>query len=509
MSGRAAAADRRIGGPRMGAGAVLLVALVVLCGGGAVSAQRAELATAPVEVDHWAYAALDRLAAAGLLEEEWAPGRRPQPAGVMMEALREASRRAKKRSSPLDAFAAASVDRFGGEFPQLGADGGAGRSSAAARRSVMAGAVAGGPGLPERSWVLGYDLSASVDRHLAIRYGSAVSFGPDADASPGPSSIAVVGRLGGWWVSAGRQRVGFGPGTGGLVLNDAASFDGVLAGTGEPLRLGGPGRWLGPVHVRALASRIPADTVGAAAWFGAMRVTLEPHPRIRVGLNRTLVVARRVGDHSPTFADLLRIAVGKHTQPNFEDQRASIDATVLLGTGEWRMASYLEWGIEDTAGAHFEDPALTVGAFVPHLPGLSRLSARYEYTAFGEAARVCGFCDAQRRNWYRHSGVRPAYVAGGGRLIGHPLGGYGHEHRVEAAAWLGGARARIEALYAARAREPGNLLYAERPGRSRAAALRTVYRLGRSLTLDGGVWRETGEAGWTDASARVAARVLF
>lgn len=464
-----------------------------------------EVATAPVALEHWGYDALDRLAAAGLSTEGWAAGHRPQSAGAMLAALRAAAKRAAGRSSPLAGFARSSAERFAGEYPHAGG----GRPGATSRRQIVVRAGGLGDAGDREAASVGVDLSASYGRHVALSYGSTMNVSADAAPSVGRPSVTLVGKLGSWWVSAGRQRMAFGPGTDGLVLSGSAAFDGVMFGTDGAVRLGGIGRWLGPLRATAMVSRLPADTLGAAAWFGAMRLTLAPHPRIRIGLNRTTVIGTEVRGSELTLRDVLSIAAGKHTDPNFEDQRASLDLAVLLGNHSWRLAPYVEWGIEDSAGAHLEDPALSAGAYLPYLPGVPALSLRYEYTAFGESARLCWFCSARTTDWYRHGTVRSAYVGENGRLIGHRLGGYGHEHRLEADAWLHAHTARIRAVLIRRHREPRNLLYPNRPGDSHGAGVRASFRVTPALTLDADLRYERGEAGWDERAAWLGARYIF
>lgn len=463
-------------------------------------------ATPPLPPAHWAYIALDRLAGAGLLDDAWAVGNRPQSAGVALAAFRTAVVRAALEGSPLAGFARSAARRFAREHPQSHRSATTGAYLAVREARLRAGKTTGAPARRGRL-EFGVDVTAALGRHFVVSYGPAVSMSASATTVEQPR-LAVVGKVGSWWASAGRQRLSFGPATGGLILNDASAFDGLLFGSDGAVRLGGIGHWLGPVHVTALISRIAPDTLGEAAWFGAARVTFAPHPRVHIGLNRTAVVPAGGGD-GVGLGSLLLVAVGKHTRPNKEDQRASVDLSVALGGPSWRVVPYLEWGFEDTAGAYMEDPGLTVGAYMPFLPGVPTLSLRYEYTGFGESARLCWFCSARITKWYRHGTVRSAYIGEDGLLIGHPLGGYGYEHRIDAVAWLVGADARVRATLVRRHREPLNLLYATRPGDSHALGAGGSYRVGPALTFDANLWWEQGEAGWHNGAASIGGHLLF
>lgn len=466
---------------------------------------QAPTATPPVPPGHWAYVALDRMAAAGLTNDAWAVGHRPQSAGVVRAAFWAAVVRAMLEDSPLVDFARSSARLFAREYPEAERARG---NHVAVREVWLRAAAATGPAALSDAVELGADVTASFGAHVVVSYAPAVHMRADGSTTLEQPRVALVGKLGSWWASVGRHQLSFGPATGGLILNGASSFDGVLLGTDGAVRVGSIGRWLGPVHAIALVSRLPSDTLGAATWFGAARVTLSPHPRVQIGLNRTAVVAADERSGAGLGA-LLLVAVGKHTRPNVEDQRASVDLHVTLGSGSWRIVPYFEWGFEDTAGAYVEDPGLTVGAYLPSLPGVPALSLWYEYTAFGESARLCWFCTARTTGWYRHGSVRTAYIGEDGLLIGHPLGGYGHEHRVDATGWLRGARVRLRGTLVRRQREPLNLLYESRPGASHGIAVGSSYRASSTLTVDANLWWEWGEAGWHDGAASVGAHLLF
>lgn len=480
--------------------ALLAVMLAAAGAGGQTSA-----ATPPVPPGHWAYGALDRMAAAGLIDDEWAVGHRPQSAGVMMAALRAAQVSAVADASPLADFVRSSVRHFAREFPA--SHDGRGGSHVSMREATFRTSGRTGDASGFGTIEIGAELTAAIGRHFILSYAPTLNVSSDATTVE-HSRVTMVGKLGSWWATAGRQRFSFGPASGGLILNGVSSFDGVMLGNDDAVRLGGIGRWLGPLHVTAVLSRLPADTLGAAAWFGAARVSLSPHPRVRIGLTRTAVVA---GDEDGDLGlgTLLMVAAGKHTGQNVEDQRASMDLSVALGGRAWRIVPYFEWGFEDTAGAYVEDPGLTAGAYVPFVPGLADLSLRYEYTAFGKAAHMCWFCNARTTKWYRHGSVRSAYVGQDGLLIGHPLGGYGYQHRMDAIGWLIGGQARVQVTLVRRNREPLNLLYESQPGDSRAIGARGSYYVTSDLTLDAILWWESGDAGWRERAASLGAQLRF
>ena len=156
------------------------------------------------------------------------------------------------------------------------------------------------------------------------------------------------------------------------------------------------------------------------------------------------------------------------------------------------LLAYAELGLED-ADRSWGDPALLAGVlWAP--PSPVPLALRYEYVAFGRSARVCGWCDTLPAYWYQHvrfqSGWRVA-----DQLLGHPLGGYGHQHTLAGTAWSRDGRLRAALQGASIRRERWNLLETARPGsawRVDAAA----WRPGRHAELSV-AWRSEFGEGWS------------
>nr|PZN89129.1 MAG: hypothetical protein DIU52_14950 [bacterium] len=482
---------------------LLLLALVP----SAVAAQP-QPGTTPVAPAHWAYEALDRLADAGLLHGEWAVGARPASENALAEAMRAAADVARAAGSRLAPFAAAAAERLAEELRAPASAGGC--SPAAGARSYRAGlgALHAEGGFDEaRAVLLHGRASIGVGCRFALFY--------EGEARSGSSGIALrhegiglAGRAAALLFYAGRERFRLGAGAGGsILLSDAVPLDGLVLGLESPVRLPGFLSRAGPVHAMLVASRIGGDTLGPEVGFVALRLTAAPHPRLQLGVNRSILFQTERDGQRPGLDDVLFMAIGKHTR--FDDQRASFEARLRLDAAGWPVVAYLEWGLEDSAGAD-EDPALLFGVSLPVMPGLPALALRYEYTAFGEDTRlICPFCGGgYPRSWYRHAGPpRVAYADAAGTPLGHPLGGYGHEHRVEARAWPADARWRLRAAFAAIEREPGNLLYERKPGAGWSAAFGAAYRLGARVELEAAGQVERGRTGWREhrASVRLAA----
>lgn len=503
-------------GRRRGIPAPFLLGLVgcLLLVGRPVQAQHAGAgeAIAPLYSDHWAYAALERLAAAGWIEPGRIDGARPLPVGVVADALEEAAARAsdggRRDRDPISGdgdgdggepaglarFARMAWERFRREFPTNAPVAGSIRIGYEERSSR------------DREWrgrVFEPTLVWSPAPWLGLSYAPEFHYGGFAGSeATGNGRLGHLNAATRWnrvWLFAGRGSLSFGTGaSGGVTLSDAAIFDGVGIGLVEPLDVSVLGRVNGLVYV----SRIGADEFGDASIFGAMRVSLTPAPWIQLHLNRTLLVARKNRGEVLGPEDVLFLLVGKHTL--FEDQRASIGVRLRTNIAGWAVQPYLEWGFEDTAGID-EDPGVVVGLFAPAIPLLPEVSLRYEYTAFGEDAQLFG--DFERRNWYRHStGIRAQYVDIAGTPIGHPLGGYGYEHRVETGVWLDDARVRLDLAAFQRDRKPRNLLYDRRPGKSVGGTVDFVFMPVSGAEVVTTLRAEHGAAGWSTRQLGVALR---
>lgn len=499
-----------------------LLALAVVASPTAVPAQSPP-ASSPLHAGHWAYDALDRLSAGGVLDTLWLPGTRPRSQTAVAAALLAANRRAGSDSivSPLAAFAESALARFAAEYPRVVAV--ADRTDDVYRPDSIRGfalrdgavatdvRAAGGGFDSGRALGIRPRLAAAATRHLAVFYEPELRVGSGDAASPTLTTArgGLTGKIGPVWLHAGRERLGFGPGAGGgIVLDDGASWDGVMAGLDQSVRLPLVSRYLGPVHALGLLSRIGPDSIGGRAWFGAMRFVAAPTSWIQIGVSRSLLVATEVrGGERIGLRDWLYALGGKHTP--FEDQLLAVDVRGEFGIGGTPLAAYLEWGMEDTAGGWVEDPGLLLGLFAPVLPGLPAASLRYEYAAFGDDAHICGFCGRQSRHWYRHGpDPRPLYATADGVPLAHPLGGYGHEHRLGMRVWARGGRLRGRATLLAREREPANILYDRWPGGSIGGVLGAAYRIVPAIEVAGSLRLETGD-GWTRRAGSVGAHAFF
>ncbi len=238
------------------------------------------------------------------------------------------------------------------------------------------------------------------------------------------------------------------------------------------------------------------------SWFLALRTSISPHPRIRVGLNRAAVFG---GTHGlvpeTTFEGVVKTVVGIDTtakgQGSFEDQVASLDVWFAPMLGPLPLVLYGEWGVGDLAAQKTEMPAIVGGLQVPGFPGARWLSLGVESASFRTS-------DGMRRPWYDHR-VFGTWTDDG-ILRAHALGGAGSELRVYAGADLVEARLRFETNGFTRKRKTGNLFAPEREGSSKGAEWTLRWRVARSIDLEASGIVESG-SGWTESGVFFGTRL--
>ena len=310
-------------------------------------------------------------------------------------------------------------------------------------------------------------------------------------AAPGPVQL---------WLG----RRGLSPGAtmrGGLVLGDAARFDGIGIETSRPFRLPSFLRALGDVRASQTIARIDRSGDVVRPWFLATRISFAPSPGLAIGLNRAAifggednvgVTARRVLLMLLGFSDV----AGKDS--DFENQVASADL-YWRAPSEMPVALYGEYGAEDTGFAFVHVPAFIVGLEAAPRRG-SALSGALEHVRFARSTR-------DYPEWYRHGALGGGWTDRG-ELLGHALGGHGHSTSVEARwhdsprGWI--ASLRLSALW----RGDENLFAPDREGGAVAAEGALLWFLGERTRLSFGGEVERG-GGWTRSIANVGLLVVF
>jgi hypothetical protein len=469
----------------------LLVGILLFPASGRGQDPAPEPTAASLEVDHWVHDLLDGASAVGLADV-WLPGHRPVSAiralAVLDAAIEAADDRPAWRNALSRARGLLMREHGFAESGRLralpgvglrGSDGPATNSREARGDAVR----------------LGVDLIWRPDPTVALWASPAVEAGEDGVELPLP-------RLGAAWegswvrIEAAHQALAYGPGSqGSTVAGGAARLALLGVGLARPWEPGGWLSFLGRVDGSLSASRFGADDYGPAAGFVGAEVRVRPTDWLLLQLQRSAVIGwTHEGDH-PGVRDLAYMLIGKHTP--FDDQRFAMSARLHLRPFGVHVSPYMELGMEDSAGM-LEDPGTVMGVALPSLEVAGApMGVRYEYAAFGEDARVfwSGACCFEPRRWYEHSlPPRSAYVDGEEDLLGHPLGGYGHQHLLEVTAPLLGAGVWLEAGLFAREREAGNLLHDVVPGSSRGGSLDLRVNRGR-IRADLTLVHESGD-GW-------------
>lgn len=476
----------------------------------------------PVSIpsNHWVYPLLDRLAADGLLDGVWMSGRRPVGGDVIAAALDSAAARAGDRSiwaETVDAAREWLGDEYGNE------------DDGAFRFLPRAGGVwSSGPRTEADGVTIGARIQYAPFDNLGLWAEPAITFTagganlpvPDWGASWRAGPVRITGAYG-------TQRLGPGS-SGSFLIHDAVRLPWFEVALERPLILPWILKYLGPFQTSGSVSRFAASPEGPTMGFFTGEYRIQPHPRVTLGMFRTTVIAGESDGIKLGFSDLWPIILGTRSgmRANFDDQKASMTGSVRLDVAGVRVVPYFEWAWEDTWEID-EDPGIILGVWLPALPIRGRpVGLRYEFTAIGDDARIIFWPwsnDWAWRNWYRRELNGRSVYSEGEQLLGHPLGGYGSEHRLEldmpfaASGFLVGLEMFTRDRIAGTMDNPGfgvprevyysNLLYEEMPGRSWGGKLRGRWSTGH-LLIDGNILLEVGDAGWSRTVARLTATWL-
>ena len=499
-----------------------LVAIVlVLCASPGASQQR-PAASPFLSPEHWSHDALERLQGAGLIDD----GFDPAGAGVTrLEAyqrFREASVSAQEGAPEWLELVQAYQERFAEEFPgtaRLGVEETRGPTLEA---TLTAGVESHQNRLQPRHYRESVDAfqtrelrdhtepAGGMGLSVLMPTDGAVSFGAhgtlqlpaDRVSASEAYGVLLIGRVGVW---GGRRALAFGSANGGsVVLSGDLPFDGAGLFMTDGVRLPGVLSHLGAFRFETAFAHLDSAGEVDNPWLFGTRLSLSPHPRIRIGLNRAAVFG---GDHTlvpaATFGRVAKTIAGIDTdeegRANFEDQIASLDLWLAPNLGSLPLVIYGEWGVEDLSESRTEQPAVTGGIRVPAFPGALWLNLGVEHTRFDAG-------DGTGRAWYDHR-VFGTWTDDGS-VRGHELGGEGNELRVFAGADLVDARLRIDTRVFTRNRKAGNLFAPDRMGSSKGGGLTVRWRLSPSLDLETSGVIESG-SDWTESAAFVGTRLTL
>lgn len=439
--------------------------------------------------DHWSRGVLEILEARGALEVGGASG--GPLAGWSVERLLEGA------DAP---WAPAALRALRHELAGGGAAGIAASAAAGGRWGSLEAAT--GEGALAAAWIRAGTDGSRWFAHL------------EGEAGPGASRHGVVRggvgvRLGPLALQAGREQVQLGGGAGGgLVLSAGVPLDGILLSTLEPLDAGILGGLTLTVGVGPMGRYEAVDD----PWFALLRVAAHPAPWLQLGMSRAALVGgsfpggtvpwdpKVYGPDTASLSpgDLLGMLVGRVT--GFDNQIGAFDARVSLAPLGLPALAWAEIGLEDKDRS-WGDGALQAGLVAAPWGDLP-VAFRYEYTAFGDPARWCAWCDTLPAFWYQHARFQDGWQVEG-ELLGHPLGGYGLQHLLGVTAFDPTLRLHVQMDGGWLRRDRWNLLEDRRPGGALWARSRLRYRTpgGTELRLEGR-W-ERGEAGWSGGTVRV------
>lgn len=476
----------------------------------AVAGQRVEgYAEAFLPPDHWSRAAVDRLAALGLI----APGTDLSRAVPTQRSVAWLLERAADLDSPWNGLASEYRDRFRAEFGAsgppagplslAGSRAGAGLAAERGRLDPGWGYGFGYPGVPWNQPTPRADRTDPFADVMLQGHTGRVAVRIAATTRPGEAVQELYGAVGFGPVTAwvGRRPFAWSPGTGPGIVLSRGRFDSVGLQT-DPFGLPGFLRHVGPVAVEVVVGQDDLEHSFDDAGFLATRGSLTPHPRIQIGVTRAAVFGGE-GNGETDWFDVFSLLIGKHAgeiASEFDNQVVSVDASLRLPTERWLpLQAYLEWGAEDSAGAFWNVPGILAGIHAPVVPGVPSLALAVERTEF--AGSCCG-----NPIWYRHSNFQGGWAQDGVPL-GHPLAGHGREWRLASRLHLLGAALRLDTDLFVRERGIENVFADVHVGNSAGARVRLELDAPGRLRLAVAATGEEGED-WRERTVELTLQAI-
>lgn len=295
----------------------------------------------------------------------------------------------------------------------------------------------------------------------------------------------VAGQLGDVVLWAGRRAINYGPaGSGGIVFAGRTPVTGVGAVVTDPLNLPGFLGFLGPIGMESFFSRARGGERIIDPWLWGARITASPHRRFRIGASRGTMFGGE-GNTPVTFRYALQMMMGMHSGEagEFDNHFGAVD--LRYRPPHVPLDLYLEWGMNDSAGAWWAIPARLVGIDWPALPFAPGVGVGAEFARFPR--ECCG-----NPIWYRNWSIRMGWT-NDGELLGHPLGGHGTELALRTDAVLASGVVVLHGRAFRRNRGDGNMLWPQWGGTSVGAegSLQVQPGPGAGMVLRGFI--ETGD----------------
>jgi hypothetical protein len=464
-----------------------------------------------LEPDHWVANAIRRTVALGLAPATADPMAAPITLQHAYDVLRQALHLA--ADSAASTMVRGWLELLQKEGPAAGA-----LSLARVNAGVMtlSGQARGGDGyFPDEDWEGAWRLEGVS--------GPAIMFAARGFVTQRVSWSVDGGRLGhGWSVPAGalavaagpvdlwagRRRLHYGVGRGGgtvlgagldanphLTQRTLFSLTGGGLHTREPFTYPSVLGFLGKGRVEIVGGHLPRNGRVESPFVVFGRVTSTPFtPRLTVGVNRGAIFGGR--GNPITAGRLGGLLIGLHGGEGGEFENQVLSAVIRFRppVGPVPLEAYLEWGMDDTAGAVRDTPAIIAGADLGAVPGIPFVSLGLETTRFPRSC--CG-----NPIWYRSIFFRGSW-ADDGRLFAHPLGGHGSELLGHARLDLPQHGLMMRAQAFTRERGEENLFAPGRDGRSRGGSVAMEYSVSRRTGLQLHAGRENART-WSSHHASV------
>jgi hypothetical protein len=469
-----------------------------------------------VPADHWVIGALARLDAGAPMEAAvpWGVGT-PSRSEVLGALDRAAGA---DPADPLAGLATAWRDRFVLETGGVPPDDRSRARWIGGHWDLRLGRRYGALGTGEGRYDFIPPEPLSEARHLHAALGGALEAGPVAltgearigeDGDLRPREFYAAGRLGPVDLWAGRRAPAFGGGRGGrVVLGGGVPLDGGGVSLAGPRVLPSFLRHLGPIRFETHLARLGESGELRHPWFWAARGSVAPHPRLALALNRAAMFGGE-GNAPMTVKNVLLTLLGTRAgelpgelgRSFFANQIASVELRWRLPLDVAPSTFYVEWGLEDSAGAWVTVPGVVAGWEVAALPRAPAVSLGIEASYF--APECCG-----NPPWYRHGSFTGGW-AQDGLPLGHPLGGEGMEWLLHGRA--DGSAARLVSSWGLfhRKRKGDNLFMPDRQGKSRGGFVELLWRAGGRTDLAAEGMYERGEGGWSQLRAFLGFRSYF
>ena len=283
-----------------------------------------------------------------------------------------------------------------------------------------------------------------------------------------------------------------------LVLNEA-----LLDGAGLSVRDGVRVPLLGRVYPDLLVARLERSGTVDHPWFHAARITLAPVSTLAIGLNRAAIFGGE-DQLGITPARVLLMLIGLPNvagkDSDFENQVASIDVLWTTRLGSAPLALYGELGADDSGFAFARVPGVIAGLEIAELPGRPELALGAEVVYI--AQRCCNYPP-----WYQHGALADGWTDRG-RLLGHPLGGAGHEVALSWRADVPAASLISAGRFFVRERAAENLFSPLHEGRSTGAQVEAWLPWRRTqLQLRAEI--EYGTNGWQRSAFALLGHLFF